>query len=258
MKPGSKTIVLALAVTLLCVPAAFAKNGNGHGKPSWAGGGGDHGKPAWAGHGKDHADKLKAKHEKKAKHEQAGTGAEDAAEDVELNLDDLNPAWYCKTLEAMMDAADADAVAGGAEAGEFSSFDTEFGTNDNKRNSHGKCVSRRAHGEDLSGALDEASAEPSCDPAAETGDDAADDEAADDEAADDETQQESEDTEEPAANETSDDEQGEEADDSAGEQSDDPEACESDDASDDEPSDEQDGDAETAAFARALVSFIKL
>jgi hypothetical protein len=256
MKLGFKTIVLALAVTLLCVPAAFAKNGNGHGKPSWAGGGGDHGKPAWAGHGKGHADNLKAKHEKKTKHEQAG--AEDAAEDEELNLDDLNPAWYCKTLEAMMDAADADAVAGGAEAGEFSSFDTEFGTND-KRNSHGKCVSRRAHGEDLAGALDEASAEPTCEPAAPADDEGvADEGAADEGAADDEAQEESEDTEEPAADETSDDEQGEEADDSADEQSDDPEACESDDASDDEASDDQDGDAETAAFARALVSFITL
>ena len=51
MKLGFKSIVLALAVALLCVPAGLAKNGNGHGKPSWAGNGGNghHGKPAWAG-----------------------------------------------------------------------------------------------------------------------------------------------------------------------------------------------------------------
>src|SRR6266508_6474252 len=145
MKLGLKTIVLALVVALLCVPAAFAKGQKGgHG----------HGKPSWAGQGKSHEKKAKpdkAAHTKKAKHQKAGS--EDAAAlDGELNLDDLNPSWYCKTLEAMMDATDAEAAAGGPEAGEFSSFDDEFGTNDNKRNSHGKCVSARAHGEDLSAA----------------------------------------------------------------------------------------------------------
>jgi hypothetical protein len=277
MKPGFKTIVLALVVTLLCVPAAFAKNGNGHGKPSWAGGGGGngHGKPAWAGQGKGHADKQKSKHEKKNKHEQAR--AEDAAQDEEINLDDLNPAWYCFTLESMMDAADADAVAGGAEAGEFSSFDTEFGTNDKKRNSHGACVSRRAHGEDLSGALDEASTEPDCEPAADADDEGAAEEGAEDEgAAEDEAPEQTDDTEAPASDEAPGDEQGDEADDTTDEADDttdeaddttdeapdDPEDCESeasdDEASDDEASDNQEGDVETAAFARALVSFIKL
>jgi hypothetical protein len=158
MKLGYKSMVLALAVALLCVPAGMAKNGNGHGKPSWAGGGGNgngHGKPAWAGlgKGKGHAKPEKVK-PGKAKQQKAGADDAGAADD-EVNLDDLNPAWYCFTLEAMMDAADADVAEGGAEAGEFSSFDTAFGTNDKKRNSHGQCVSRRAHGDDLSGALED-------------------------------------------------------------------------------------------------------
>src|SRR5215204_3390866 len=127
MKIGLKTIVLALVVALLCVPAAFAKGpgGHGHGKPSWAGQGKSHEKKAKL----DKAHAKKAKHEKKAKHQKAGS--EDVAADAELNLEDLNPAWYCKTLESMLDEADSEAVEGGAEAGEFSSFDSEFGTNDN-------------------------------------------------------------------------------------------------------------------------------
>jgi hypothetical protein len=265
MKLGLKTIVLALVVALLCVPAAFAKGpgGQGHGKPSWAGGGGDngHGKPAWAGHGKGHADKAKSKHEKKQKHQRAE--AEDAAADAELNLEDLNPAWYCKTLESMMDETDSEAVEGGAEAGEFSSFDTEFGENDNKRNSFGKCVSARAHGEDLSGVIEEQDdEEQSCeepaddgveDPAAEEGTDGSTTE----EGTDGSTTEEG--TEEPAADDPADD--GSE--DEAGEA----EECESDDSageddqaedSDAEVEDDQGDDTEVAAFARALVRFIKL
>ena len=162
MKLGLKTIVLALVVALLCVPAAFAKGpgDNGHGKPSWAGGGGGgggggngHGKPAWAGHGKVHADKAKAKHEKK--HQRA----EEQASDLQLDLEDLNPAWQCFMVESMMDDEDALAVEGGAELGEFSSFDAEFGTNDNKRNSHGMCVSAAAHGDDVGAALADDEAE---------------------------------------------------------------------------------------------------
>jgi hypothetical protein len=277
MKLGLKTIVLALVVALLCVPAAFAKGpgGQGHGKPSWAGGGGGngHGKPAWAGHGKGHADKAKAKHEKKQKHQRAE--AEDAAADADLNLDDLNPAWYCKTLEAMMDETDSEAAAGGAEAGEFSSFDAEFGENDNKRNSFGKCVSARAHGEDLSGALDsQENQEQSCeepaddgveDPAAEDGseDPVADDGTGDstvEDGTDDSTVEDgTEDTtvedgtEEPVADDPVDDG----SDDQAGEA----EECESNDSAGEDDSageGDQGEETEVAAFARALVRFIKL
>ena len=290
MKLGFRSIVLALAVALLCVPAGMAKNGNGHGKPSWAGGGSEktHGKPAWAGvgKGKDKA-KAHAKHEKvkpdKAKHQKAG--AEDTAgADEEVNLDDLNPAWYCFTLESMMDDADAEAVAGGAESGEFSSFDTKFGTNDNKRNSHGKCVSRRAHGEDLSGALDES--QQSCDPAGSgeegtdegssteeppsgedtdgsTGDDGSveDGSTGDDGTVDDGT------LDDPAADEGTEGDSGEQADEAGDCQSDDS----ADEGQDDEAGDDQGEDTDTqgdeddqgdetdaAAFARALVRFVSL
>jgi hypothetical protein len=263
MKLGFKPLVLALAVTLLCVPAAMAKNGNGHGKPSWAGGGGKdngQGKPAWAGVGKG---KDRVKHEKvkpdKAKHQKVGVDNAGATGD-EVNLDDLNPAWYCFTLEAMMDAADADAAAGGAAAGESSSFDAEFGTNDNKRNAHGQCVSRRARGDDLSGSLDDK--EQSCDTAGESGDDAAGDETQSDgsEAAD-ESGDESGGDEDAADEPAADDGSGEGSDDEADNAGD----CQSDDSAEDDGQDDQagdsnveGGDAETAAFARALVRFMKL
>jgi hypothetical protein len=284
MKLGLKTIVLALVVALLCVPAAFAKGpgGHGQGKPSWAGGGGGsgHGKPAWAGLGKGgHADKAKAKHEK-VKHQRAGS--EDAAAlDGELTLDDLNPAWYCKTLESIMDTADADATAGGAEPGEFSSFDAEFGTNDNKRNSFGKCVSTRAQGEDLSGALDD-EAQQSCDQTADDGsedpatDDGTDtsgtDEGTDTSGTDEGTDTSGTDegtdtsgTDEGTDTSTADDP----ADDGSGDQADDCQADDSgaaDDSEEGDQADDEQGDAaddqgdetEVAAFARALVRFIKL
>jgi hypothetical protein len=268
MKLGLKTIVLALVVALLCVPAAFAKGpgGHGHGKPSWAGGGGDngHGKPAWAGHGKGHADKAKSKHEKKQNHQRAE--AEDAAADAELNLEDLNPAWYCKTLESMMDEADSEAVAGGSEAGEFSSFDTEFGENDNKRNSFGKCVSARAHGEDLSGALDgQEDQEQSCDePAADGSEEPAADEGTEDSTVDDGTEDSTveDGTEDSIAEEGSDEPVADDlADDGSDDQAGDAEECESDDSAGEEDQageDDQGEETEVAAFARALVRFIKL
>jgi hypothetical protein len=263
MKLGLKTIVLALVVALLCVPAAFAKGekgGHGHGKPFWAGQGKSHEKKA----------KLGKAHAKKAKHEKSKpqkAGSEDAAAlDGELNLDDLNPSWYCKTLEAMMDATDAEAAAGGAEAGEFSSFDAAFGENDNKRNSHGKCVSARAHGDDLSGALDsQENQEQSCDEPAEDGsEDPAADEGSEDPVADDGSEDPVVDdgtddstvedgTDEPVADDPADDG----SDDQAGET----EECESDDsaAEDDQAGEDDQGEeTEVAAFARALVRFIKL
>jgi hypothetical protein len=253
-----KTLALALIVALLCVPAAFAK-----GKPSWAGGGSNgqgHGKPTWAGHGKpDWAGKADAK---KAKHEkQHGAQSVDTAD---LTLDDLNPAWYCKTIESMLDQQDADAVAGDAEAGDFSSFDSEFGTNDNKRNSFGKCVSRRTHGEDLSGVLGDEQDQSSCDQPANDGSEdaaaeegaqdaaAADDPAADDPAADDPA------ADDPAADDPAADDP---ADDGSDDQADEAADCQTEDAAGEEDQAEQDGQVEApeaAAFARALVSFLRL
>ena len=270
MKLGLKTIVLALVVALLCVPAAFAKGpgGNGHGKPSWAGGGGGngHGKPAWAGHGKVHADKAKAKHEKK--HQRA----EDQASELQLDLADLNPAWQCFMVESMMDEDDAAAVEAGGEPGEFSSFDAKFGTNDNKRSSHGMCVSAAAHGDDVAAALaadeedsceepaDDASEEPADDASEELAVEEGTDESTVEEGTDDSTVEEGTDdstveegTEEPVADDPADDG----SDDQAGEA----DECESDGtASEDDQAaeDDQGEETEVAAFARALVRFIKL
>jgi hypothetical protein len=261
MKLGLKTIVLALVVALLCVPAAFAKGpgGNGHGKPSWAGGGGGngHGKPAWAGHGKAHADKAKAKHEKK--HQRA----EDQASELQLDLEDLNPAWQCFMVESMMDEQDAAAVEASGESGEFSSFDAEFGTNDNKRNSHGMCVSAAAHGDDVGAALADDEAESCDEPADDGSEDPALEEGTDDstveDGTDDSTVEDGTDdstvedgAEDPVANDPADDV----SDDQVGEAD-----CESDDpagADDQAGEDDQGEEAEVAAFARALVRFITL
>jgi hypothetical protein len=252
MKYGWKALTLALTVVLLCVPAAMAKSGNGHGKPSWAGHGNSHAKvkPAKVKHEKK-AKPAKAAHEKRAKKEkqQAGVFEADAeaSEDEELSLEDLNPSWFCKTLEAMLDEADADAVEGGAEPGEFSSFDSEFGTNANKRNSHGQCTSRRAHGKDLSGVLpaNGAEEEEQCE-----------------ESVPEETDGEASGSEDGAEN-------GEEASPEEGPEESEAEAalddCEAEDPSA-EPAGEEEGgndaeegeDGEQAAFARALVTFIRL
>ena len=96
MKLGLKALVIALVMALAAVPAAFAKNGGHGGKPSWAG----QGKPSWAGSGhaasKAHHEK-KEKKAKKPKHHGADAVAEDDSAD-DVDLDGLNPAWYCKTL----------------------------------------------------------------------------------------------------------------------------------------------------------------
>jgi hypothetical protein len=272
MKLGLKTIVLALLVALLCVPAAFAKGhegGHGHGRPSWAGQGKSHEKKAKL----DKVHATKAKHEKKQKHQKAGS--EDAAADAELNLEDLNPAWKCFMVESMMDEQDAEAVATGADPGESSSFDAEFGTNDNKRNSHGKCVSEAAHGNDVSAVLGD-DEEESCDEPADDGsEDPAADEGTDDSTAEDGTEDSTiedgtedstveDGTEEPLAGDPAADDGSEEpasdaeeceSDDSAGA---DDQAGEDDQAEDDQAEDDQGDETEVAAFARALVRFIKL
>jgi hypothetical protein len=272
MRSPLKALALTLVLALLCVPAAFAK-----GKPSWAGGGNHddgHGKPAWAGQGKGH--EKKAKHEQKSKHHKGQSADLNAADG--LDLGDLNPAWQCFMVESIMDAQDAEAVAGGAEPGEVSSFDAKFGTNDNKRNSHGKCVSAAAHGEDVSAGLDEAAKQP-CDEAP-ADDGASDDGTADDGATGDGTSTDASgdgtstdaagdgtSTEAPADEPTSDEGSGDQSgdstdcqrDSSAGE--DQADQAEQDDQGEDSdaPGDEDDqGGSEAAAFARALLSFVRL
>ena len=204
MKLGLKALVIALVMALAAVPAAFAEKGGhgGHGKPSWAG----QGKPSRAGSGhaasKAHHEK-KEKKAKKPKHHGADSAAEDDSAD-DVDLDGLNPAWYCKTLSDEMTTLERD-------------FATMFGTNPNHANAFGKCVSRRAHGEDLSDAVGGDDEQENCDTAeppvtdgTETG--AEDDESSDDEATDpEECESNDSGSEEPADDEQGqgDDEQGE-------------------------------------------------
>ena len=196
MKLGLKALVIALVMALAAVPAAFAKNAGheGHGKPSWAG----QGKPSWAGSGhaasKAHPEK-KEKKAKKPKHHGADAAAEEDSAD-EVDLDGLNPAWYCKTLRDEMTKLERD-------------FATMFGTNPNHANAFGKCVSRRAHGEDLSDAVG--------------GDD----------------EQETCETAEPPAFDGT--ETGAEDAESSDDEATDPEECESDDSGSDEPADDEQG-----------------
>jgi hypothetical protein len=201
MKLGLKALVIALVMVFIAAPAAFAKNGaqGGHGKPSWAG----QGKPSWAGSG--HAN-GKAPHEKKAKkpkHHGADAAADEESGD-EVDLDGLNPAWYCKTLSDEMTKLAQD-------------FASMFGTNPNGANAFGKCVSRRAHGEDLSDALGGDAEQQGCETAEPPATDGTDTNADDAESLDDEAAgpEECESTDsasdEPAGDEQDqgDDEQGE-------------------------------------------------
>jgi hypothetical protein len=256
MRSSLKAVALGLAVALLCVPAAFAKGPGGHGggKPSWAGGSSagthEHGKPSWAGQGKGHADKAKTKHAKHQKAESDADAADEASGDGELNLDDFNPAWFCKmTWQIMEDGP-----------GNFADL---YGTNDNKANAFGMCVSERAQDQG-SGEADEGSAddEANCDSADEEGsDDSAD---GGDETSGDDT----------SGDDTSSDEGA--ADEDSGDEVDASDECQQDDGSAEDPSadegDSADGDqseesdtqgdeddqADEAAFARALLRYVHL
>jgi hypothetical protein len=129
MRLGLKTLLAALLAAALVVPAATAKSGGGPGhgksggggKPAWAGGGG-HGKPEWAGQG--------AGHGKKAEKAPKAKGDETAeTEQLEEPLHD-NPAFICKFEREMGDEVE---------------FAEKYGTNDNKANAFGMCVSEKAH-----------------------------------------------------------------------------------------------------------------
>lgn len=168
MKLALRILVTALVAGLLAVPTATAKpgghgNGGGKGKPAWAGGGkGAKEKKAKKEHAQK-ADKTK-KHGKKAEAESCdapsaaaevlsalfGSASACAADEQSIDeqeqaaltldppdLEGLGPGQYCHQLEAWM----------AANAGDFSQT---FGTEGSGfANDHGKCASRRAHGEDL-------------------------------------------------------------------------------------------------------------
>lgn len=166
MKLGFTTLLATALAALLLVPAAGAKpgngngNGNGNGPPAWAGGGGGGG--AKGGGRPDSAGKP----DKPAKPEKPARPTAPDADDDEPRHQ--NPAWICKFERERM----------GAEA-----FADEYGTNDNKANAFGKCVSREAHDRDGVTPVDEE--EP---PAPEDGETPApDDEPADEETGEDET-----------------------------------------------------------------------
>jgi hypothetical protein len=211
MKLGLKALVIALVMALAAVPAAFAGPGNGHGggKPSWAG----QGKPSWA--GSWHAN-GKAHHEqkvKKPKHHGADSAAEEDSAD-QADLDGLNPAWYCKTLRDEVTKLERD-------------FASMFGTNPTNANAFGKCVSRRAHGEDLSDAAGGDDQQETCDttepPATDGTETGAEGSGTDTTASDDE--------------DLSEDEVGE--DESSGDEATGPEECESADSGSGEPADDE-------------------
>jgi hypothetical protein len=259
MRLGVKTLILALVVALLAVPAAFAKGGHGGGKPSWAGGGG-HGKPSWAGggHANGHAKADKAKGKEK-KHGRAGAESAESELTPE-DLEGLNPAWYCKTFRSMMEDDGQD-------------FYEHFGTNPNDANGFGMCVYESAQGGDPAEGVELSNEEAACE--APTDEGLSDEGTTEEGTSDDETLGEDVTTEEgdELTTEEGDDlttEEGGDASDPAGD-----EECEAadDGASDDGASgddsdddlsgddlsgDEAGADETVAAFARTLVSFIRV
>lgn len=175
MKLVLRITVTALLAALIAVPAASAKpgGGNGHGKGAGkAKAAHEHkaGKEKKAKKDKSakqagKADKAK-KHGKKAEAESCeapgaaaavlsglfGSASECSADEQEQaalaleppNLEGLGPGQYCHQLEAWMVASGGD-------------FSQTFGTEQSGyANDHGKCASRRAHGEDLLAAATEA------------------------------------------------------------------------------------------------------
>ena len=143
MKLGLQALVIALVMALAAVPAAFAGNGHGGGKPSWAG----QGKPSWAGQG--HAEKAHPENGKPKKDKHHGQAGSEDSQSSGTDLEGLNPAKYCRALQ---DEANQLADA----------FAAIFGTNPNLANAFGKCVSQRAQGEDLSGAAGGDQQDDSC------------------------------------------------------------------------------------------------
>jgi hypothetical protein len=134
MKLGLKTLIAAILAVVLLAPTATAKpgNGNGNGPPAWAGGGSGgakkNGQPTSAGQGQE-KDEKKAE---KAARKEARRAAAAGEPDTDAPKHD-NPAWVCKFEREQM----------GADA-----FADSYGTNANKRNAFGKCVSSEAHDRD--------------------------------------------------------------------------------------------------------------
>jgi hypothetical protein len=140
MKLGLNVVIAGVLALALLVPAATAKpgNGNGNGPPAGAGGGSggakESGKPAWAGQGQTKkAEKAAQRAERRA-----------AESDSDAPKHD-NPAWVCKFEREQM----------GAEV-----FAETYGTNENKANAFGMCVSKEARDRDGVTGDDEEKPEP--------------------------------------------------------------------------------------------------
>jgi hypothetical protein len=219
MRLGLKTFLATLLLAALVVPAATAKpgNGNGGGKPSWAGsssshgGGGGHGKPEWAGQGRGHG-KAEKTHGPKTR--TVATDETTVAPDEEADAPKHdNPAWICK-FERDMAGDDA--------------FVDKYATNDNGANAFGMCVSEEAQTRDgvSEDVRPEEEAAAECDVSAGEGDETAGDETV----VEDETASE----EDAAGDEPVDDETGAQEENASGE-------CAA--AGDGEAADDEQGDA---------------
>lgn len=197
MKLGLTTLLVAALAAVLLVPTVGAKPGNGKGNgggpPAWAGG-------AKGAEAREKKPGLAVKEARKAEHEtrkaeraatkaeRAAAKAEKAAEKTERRaarreareekVKPANPARTCRLERGLI----------GAEA-----FAEAYGTNENKANAFGKCVSEQAQargaeepseGEDGTGEEQPAESE-----AEDAGDDEAEEEEEvdDDETSDDET-----------------------------------------------------------------------
>lgn len=137
MKLGLTTMLAGALAAVLLVPAVGAKPGNGNGPPAWAGGG----KGAEASQKKPGTAVKEAKHAENAarKAEKAAQKADKATQRAERRAarraaheakeKPANPARACKLEREQL----------GAEA-----FAEAYGTNPNKANALGKCVSATA------------------------------------------------------------------------------------------------------------------
>jgi hypothetical protein len=127
MKLGLMTLLATALAALLLVPAAGANPGNGNGNSN----SNAQGPPAWAGGGKpDQAEKDAWKAAKQAAKAERRAARAQASDDEEPKH--MNPAWICK-LEREQDAE---------------AFAEKYGTNDNKANAFGMCVSQEAQDRD--------------------------------------------------------------------------------------------------------------
>ena len=133
MRLGLKTLTLALVVTLMAVPAAFAKGPGGEGgPPPWAGGGnGNGGPPPWAGNGRGNGGPPPWA----GKGKEDGAGAEDKKDEAEGAG---GPPGEFRPAEA---AESPEEICAAQRSSDPAAFQEAYGENWNKDNAFGMCVS---------------------------------------------------------------------------------------------------------------------